>query len=133
MAHCACRKYVLVRADVARLPFATGSVAAVHAGAAIHCWPNPLAAVAEISRVLRPGGVFVASTFLSLTAPLGEVVGDALLRPLRQLEPTRGSYRFWDEEELRDLCATVGLQNFVRERRNRFILFCATKPGGGGV
>ena len=32
---------VLLRADVGRLPFATGSVAAIHAGAAIHCWPNP--------------------------------------------------------------------------------------------
>ena len=32
---------LLLRADVARLPFATGSVAALHAGAAIHCWPNP--------------------------------------------------------------------------------------------
>lgn len=38
------------------------AVAALHAGAAIHCWPNPSAALAEISRVLRPGGVFVAST-----------------------------------------------------------------------
>lgn len=37
-------------------------VAALHAGAAIHCWPNPSAALAEISRVLRPGGLFVAST-----------------------------------------------------------------------
>lgn len=34
---------VLLRADVGRLPFATGSVAAIHAGAAIHCWPNPQA------------------------------------------------------------------------------------------
>lgn len=32
---------VLLRADVGRLPFPTGSVAAMHAGAAIHCWPNP--------------------------------------------------------------------------------------------
>jgi hypothetical protein len=34
-----------VRADVARLPFATGSIDAVHAGAAIHCWPSPAAGV----------------------------------------------------------------------------------------
>ncbi len=32
---------MLLRADVGRLPFATGSVAALHAGAAIHCWPDP--------------------------------------------------------------------------------------------
>ena len=40
-----CRQYIILRADVGRLPFPTGSVAAIHAGAAIHCWPNPTAAV----------------------------------------------------------------------------------------
>lgn len=65
---------------------APNAVAAVHAGAAIHCWPNPQAALAEISRVLRPGGVFVASTFLNFTAPLGQLVGnDDLVAPLSQV------------------------------------------------
>lgn len=36
---------MLVRADIFRLPFLSGSVDAVHAGAAIHCWPSPSAAV----------------------------------------------------------------------------------------
>ncbi|PNS93740.2 hypothetical protein POPTR_018G120000v4 [Populus trichocarpa] len=35
----------LIRADVSRLPFASGSVDAVHAGAAMHCWPSPSNAV----------------------------------------------------------------------------------------
>lgn len=35
----------LVRADVSRLPFSSGSVDAVHAGAALHCWPSPSNAV----------------------------------------------------------------------------------------
>ncbi len=75
-----------LRADVARLPFATGSVSAIHAGAAIHCWPNPEAAMAEISRVLKPGGVFVASTFLVAAAALGQVLqNDELVRPLNQV------------------------------------------------
>lgn len=74
-----------VRADVGRLPFATGSVDAIHAGAAIHCWPNPQAAMAEISRVLKPGGIFVASTFLTPFAPLGEIVGDSTIRPISQV------------------------------------------------
>lgn len=39
------RKLVLVRADIARLPFLSGSVDAVHAGAALHCWPSPSSAV----------------------------------------------------------------------------------------
>ncbi|KAH9329049.1 hypothetical protein KI387_001157, partial [Taxus chinensis] len=72
----------LVRADVARLPFMTSSVAAVHAGAALHCWPSPSSAVAEISRILRPGGVFVATTFLS-TSLIDSLIPD-ILKPLRQ-------------------------------------------------
>ncbi|PWA60394.1 S-adenosyl-L-methionine-dependent methyltransferases superfamily protein [Artemisia annua] len=58
------RNLILVRADIARLPFASSSIDAVHAGAALHCWPSPSAGVAEISRILRPGGVFVATTYI---------------------------------------------------------------------
>lgn len=121
-------KIALVRADVARLPFPTGSLDAVHAGAAIHCWPNPQAALAEISRVLKPGGVFVASTFLKFTAPLGELLGDDLVRPLSQLEPESNSYKWWEEAELQDLCDTVGLGDWSRHRTNRFIMFSVRKP-----
>ncbi|KAJ4970350.1 hypothetical protein NE237_003449 [Protea cynaroides] len=35
----------LIRVDVSRLPFSSGSVVAVHAGAALHCWPSPSIAV----------------------------------------------------------------------------------------
>jgi hypothetical protein len=41
--------------------------------------------MAEISRVLKPGGVFVASTFLTPLAPLGELIGDLTVRPLSQV------------------------------------------------
>jgi hypothetical protein len=40
-----CRNLALVRADISRLPFASCSVDAIHAGAAIHCWPSPSNAV----------------------------------------------------------------------------------------
>ncbi|KAL3143218.1 hypothetical protein ABBQ38_002072 [Trebouxia sp. C0009 RCD-2024] len=125
-------KLALVRADVGRLPFATGSVAAIHAGAAIHCWPDPTAAMVEISRVLQPGGVFVASTFLKTFSPLGEFLGDDTVRPLNQLSSARSTpYRWWEEQELRDLTSSMGLQNFQRHRINRFIMFAVTKPHNG--
>jgi len=44
-----CRNLGLIRADVSRLPFASGSVDAVHAGAAMHCWPSPSNAVSDLS------------------------------------------------------------------------------------
>lgn len=124
-------RYILVRADVGRLPFATGSVAGLHAGAALHCWPDPAAAFAEISRVLAPGGVFVASTFLNAAAPLGEILGDSVVRPLAQVAPRPSSYRWWEEGEIKELCEGVGLQGFQRHRTRQFILFTATKPMGG--
>jgi ubiquinone/menaquinone biosynthesis C-methylase UbiE len=121
-----------VRADIARLPFETGSVAAIHAGAAIHCWPDPQAAMAEVSRVLKPGGVFVASTFLTALAPLGAVVGDDTVRPLsRALNPFTGSggnVRYWQEDELVDLVNAVGLTGYERVRERCFIMFTARKP-----
>eukprot|EP01035_Chromulina_nebulosa_P018249 gene18249-23922_t len=55
----------IIRCDSARLPLADNSIDAIHAGAAMHCWPRVENALAEIYRVLKPTGVFYASTFLS--------------------------------------------------------------------
>ncbi len=108
---------------------------AVHAGAALHCWPSPSAAMAEISRVLKPGGVFVASTFLDPTSPLGELLGDTTVLPLAQALGAQrsSSYRWWNEQELRDLCAMVGLVDFQRIRTRQFILLNVTKPARRGL
>ena len=130
---------VLVRGDAGRLPFPSGSLAVVHAGAAIHCWPDPQAAVAEISRVLAPGGLFFASTFMYNASPLGEVLGDSTVRPLVELERQAqgamgqgAAFRWWEQSELEDLTEKCGLAGFECERSGRCILFSATKPGGGG-
>ena len=45
-----------------------------------------------------------------------------------QLEPNPRAYKWWQEQELKDLCNTVGLLDFRRARSNRFIIFAATKP-----
>ena len=47
-------------ADVHRLPFATGSMAGTYATWLLHLVADPGAVLAEVARVLRPGGTFVA-------------------------------------------------------------------------
>ncbi|KAG5034565.1 hypothetical protein AAZX31_04G099900 [Glycine max] len=117
--------FILVRADISRLPFVSSSVDAVHAGAALHCWPSPLAAVAEISRVLRPGGVFVATTYI-LDGPFSVI---PFLSSLRQnVRQVSGSYIFLSERELEDLCRACGLVGFKCIRNGLFVMISATKP-----
>ncbi|KAL2929857.1 putative methyltransferase At2g41040 chloroplastic [Bienertia sinuspersici] len=111
----------LVRADVARLPFPSASIDAIHAGAAIHCWPSPSNAVAEITRILRSGGVFVGTTFLRYSSST-----PAILRPFR--ERTVQPYGFLMEEEIEDLCKSCGLVNFSSKVQRSFIMFSAQKP-----
>ncbi|XP_014617018.1 uncharacterized methyltransferase At2g41040, chloroplastic-like isoform X3 [Glycine soja] len=111
----------LVRADVSRLPFSSGSVDAVHAGAALHCWPSPSNAVAEITRTLKNGGVFVGSTFLRYSSKT-----PWFLRPFRERTPQ--GYGYLTEEEIKDLCTSCGLTNYSSKIQQAFIMFTAQKP-----
>jgi SAM-dependent methyltransferase len=71
----------LVQADSTRLPFADGSFDVVFARALLHHLPEPDQGLAEIRRVLRPGGLAVlADTNRSLLSALPRIVayrGDA--------------------------------------------------------
>ncbi|KAJ4701317.1 putative S-adenosylmethionine-dependent methyltransferase [Melia azedarach] len=116
---------ILARADISRLPFVSSSIDAVHAGAAIHCWPSPSTGVAEISRVLRPGGVFVGTTYI-LDGPFNLIPFSRLLR--QSMMQISGSYAFLAEEEIEDLCRACGLVDFKCIRNSRFVMFTATKP-----
>lgn len=108
----------LVRGDVSRLPFQTGGLAGAHAGAAFHVWPDPGSAVAEVGRVLRPGGAFVASTFAHTTG---------LRRRLEVLFKTVAQIHVFEVSELRGMLAAHGLHEFRSERRGSLILFWARK------
>jgi SAM-dependent methyltransferase len=57
----------LVRADVEQLPFEDGEFDVCLSLAGLHCFPDPEAAVHEIARVVKPGGRFVGSVFLTGT------------------------------------------------------------------
>lgn len=118
----------LVRADISRLPFSSASVDAVHAGAALHCWPSPSNAVAEISRVLRSGGVFVGTTFLRTV--LNSPFSDGTPRPLRQVfnQVSSNSYAYFNEKEIEALCKACGFVNYSSKVERSFIMFSAQKP-----
>lgn len=88
----------LARADVAALPLQPGSVDAVHAGAALHCWPRLEEGLGEIRACLKPGGRFFATTFLqgAYGVPMAKQTGG-------------GSFRFFnDEAELKALLVGAG-------------------------
>jgi len=120
----------LVRADVSRLPFPTASFNAIFSGAAIHCWPNPSMALAEISRLLSPGGVFVFSTFTRLPKAIDDFLDSSGLRPLRSLfsRPNSRVFNYWEEQTLKDLCKLAGLENFQSIRNRQFIMVSVKKP-----
>lgn len=125
-----------VRADIGRTPLLEGSVGGVHAGAAIHCWPEPRAAVAEIARVLEPGGTFCGTTFLTPRLPFADDATqqavDAAVRELTEavtgrVGGTRG-FRQWNKADLKELCAECGLVDFDCDVRDGFIFYSAKKP-----
>ena len=94
---------VLVRADAAELPLGSASVDAIHAGAALHCWPRLELSLSEVRRSLKPGGRFYASTFFESAMGSAQMQG-----------PGNGSMRFFkDESELRELLMGAG---FLPER-----------------
>jgi ubiquinone/menaquinone biosynthesis C-methylase UbiE len=92
----------LVRCDVSALPFQTGSLSAVHAGAALHCWPDAEGGLREIARALKPGGALFATTFLT-SALIGT----------RRVDATSGArtgagFRVFELEELRGMLRAAG-------------------------
>eukprot|EP01023_Acetabularia_acetabulum_P035014 TRINITY_DN3296_c0_g1_i6.p2 TRINITY_DN3296_c0_g1~~TRINITY_DN3296_c0_g1_i6.p2 ORF type:complete len:190 (-),score=18.82 TRINITY_DN3296_c0_g1_i6:364-933(-) len=121
----------LIRADVGRLPFKSSSFSAIYSGAAIHCWPSPQQAFTEISRILKPGGVFVASTFLFFPFLFEQLVGDEVVAQAKRLTSNifrNPSFNYLIERDLKDLAESVGLENFKSYKVNRFILFSVSKP-----
>ena len=94
----------LVRLDVGQIPMRTDSVDALHAGAAMHCWPDLNAAMSEIHRTLKPGGRYFATTFLStFFKNVAAMDGQAGMTPSQQ------AFQYFDSvDTLRDLLISGG-------------------------
>jgi ubiquinone/menaquinone biosynthesis C-methylase UbiE len=74
-----------VAVDAERLPFASDSVDAVTCRIAAHHFPDPEAFVAEVARVLAPGGVFALEDNV---VPEDEALGTFFNRLERMRDPT---------------------------------------------
>lgn len=85
-----------VRATATRLPFADASVDAVTAMNVLYFLPQPEIAVAEAQRVLRSGGIFVASTQMRNNDP-----------ELRQVVTGWGEPTSFDGDNAADLVRSV--------------------------
>jgi SAM-dependent methyltransferase len=109
-------------ADVEDLPFADGEFDLVQSFAGLHCFPNPRKAVLEIARVVKPGGRFTGSVFLTGTGLryLPGIVGGRLAGVMGP-SGSRSDLDSW----LHD----AGFQNVRIEMSGAIGYFTATKPG----
>ncbi|MEZ4366944.1 MAG: methyltransferase domain-containing protein [Kofleriaceae bacterium] len=94
----------LVRGDAHDLPLADGSIEGVNNAGALHAYDDPEAVFREVWRVLRPGGLYVGSTFAEAPTMLGRLVARAAgIRRFeaRELRAWLGRLGFAEYEELR--------------------------------
>lgn len=109
-----------VRCDSAQLPFLSGSIQAIHAGAAMHCWPAINQSLAEVYRVLEPGGKFYATTFI------------AGLNGMLKSGSRQGFTVFDSDEQIRQLVQAAGFEGLggtceVRREGKQCVIIKATK------
>jgi SAM-dependent methyltransferase len=110
-----------VEADVVALPFASGSFDACVGGFVLNHLPAPEAALADLARVLAPGGALALSLWepparnrwLGLVA---EALAEAGVATPPELAGGPDSYRFADRAEMLALLRGAGLRDARVER-----------------
>jgi SAM-dependent methyltransferase len=107
---------ILVRADAHSLPFADEVLSGVNNSGALHSYDDPKEAFKEVLRVLRPGGVYVASTFSKSKSVLGRFA--ARIAGIRRFEPP----------ELQAQLSRTGFADYEEIRLGEAFIFKARKP-----
>jgi SAM-dependent methyltransferase len=106
----------LVRADAHRLPLADASLGGVNHSGSLHAYDDPPEAWAEILRTLRPGGIYVASTFAPARSLAGRMA--ARIAGIRRFEP----------HELRAQLSRIGFADYEEIRFGDAFIFRVRKP-----
>ena len=113
------------RGDAERLPFRDDAFDALWSSGSIEYWPNPVAALEEFRRVVKPGGtVLVVGPDYPRTTLFQRLADTIML--------------FYDEEEADRMFAEAGFETFehhIQQRRPgspRAITTVATVPGEPG-
>lgn len=112
-----------VEADVETLPFEDRSFDLVVTYTGLHCFPDPVAAIAEVARVLRPGGELRGTSVIKRTG----MRQDAFVR-LMQAGGVFGPGRTLPE--LETSLADAGLVKVSTSRNGALAYFSARRRGG---
>jgi SAM-dependent methyltransferase len=107
---------VLVRGDAHTLPFVDGAFGGVNNAGALHAYDDPDQVFREIRRVLRPGGIYVGSTFAEAPSILGKITARAA--GIRRFEP--GELRAWLQR--------IGFADFEDVRLGAAFVFRVRRP-----
>lgn len=95
--------------DATNLPYAPGAFDAVVISNALHIMPEPEKALAEIRRVLKPGGLLIAPTFTAA----GSLSGRMRIR-LMELSGFKVFHK-WTQEEYLDFLKANGFETACRK------------------
>ena len=105
-------------ADAMNLPYPDRSFDAVLIANALHIVPDPEKALDEIARVLRPGGLMIAPTFVEHKGTLGSRIWSGILR----IAGVRFEHQWSGQEYLQFLQSNGWKVEFSREMAARIAL-----------
>jgi len=108
----------LLRGDILSLPVRSGSVDLVTANMVVEHLPNPVAQFMEISRVLKPGGLFLFHTpnRLGYNTVMAKMIPEGLKPLLIRILQSR------DEEDVFETHYRVNSEDQVSETARRAVL-----------